>query len=85
MSKIDKSIDELREIPNDFRWSELVKIMTHYGFKQLQGSGSRVKFYHSEKDSLVHLHAPHGADFVNQCSLKDLVTKLTNDGFLDEK
>ena len=53
MAKIDTLLDKLctKPTPADFRFSDLRKIMTYFGYLESNKgatSGSRVKFYHPE-------------------------------------
>lgn len=61
MSKIDKLIEKLESKPKDFTWDELLKVLSHFGFKQIgQGKtgGSRRKFVNDNKEVII-LHEPH--------------------------
>ena len=61
MSKIDKLIEKLKSKPKDFTWDELLKVLNHFGFKQIgQGKtgGSRRKFANDYKE-VITLHEPH--------------------------
>lgn len=52
MSKIEKLIDRLKSNPKDFDWSELIKVLNHFGYElQVSGKtgGSRRKFVNNEK------------------------------------
>ena len=52
MSKKEKLIDRIQEVPKDFTFNELDTLLTYFGFEKSnkgKTSGSRVKFYHSEK------------------------------------
>ena len=33
MSKIEKLIDRLKSNPKDFDWSELIKVLNHFGYE----------------------------------------------------
>ena len=69
MAKIDTLLDKLctKPTPADFRFSDLRKIMTYFGYLESNKgatSGSRVKFYHPETqaavDSVVKFLKEHG-------------------------
>lgn len=82
MSVITKAIDRLKRKPTDFKWSELTRIMNHFGYQTLEGSGSRVKFYHPEKDSIVNLHRPHNPKTLRKYQIEDVLNQLGEDGFV---
>jgi len=59
VSKIKKALAKIQSKPTNFTWNDLVRIMLYFGYQQLEGSGSRVKFYHQKKDTLLNIHKPH--------------------------
>lgn len=61
MGKHDKTIAKLlrRPPPADLRWADMVALMVSLGFEQVQGSGSRCKFFNRALGRLVSLHCPH--------------------------
>jgi predicted RNA binding protein YcfA (HicA-like mRNA interferase family) len=60
MSKKDKRLERLLQIPKDYEWSELVSLLQSLGFVMEQGSGSRVSFFHPDRPNVpIHLHEPH--------------------------
>ena len=64
MSRIQKLEQRLREKPTDFTWDELVKILKHHGFEEMQKgktAGSRRAFVHSISKQIIRLHKPHPA------------------------
>ena len=42
MSKFEKLIQRFLNKPNDFKYSELIKLMNGFNYKEKQGAGSRV-------------------------------------------
>ncbi len=58
MSKIEKLIARFKERPKDFTWDELTKMLGHFGYEEIRGSGSRRKFIH-KNHQLIVLHEPH--------------------------
>ncbi len=81
MSKIETLIKKLcaKPTPADFRYSDLRKIMTHFGYvesKKGATSGSRVKFYHPESKAAVMLHKPHPGDEMVKASVDSVVSFL---------
>lgn len=82
MSKISKALAKIQTKPTDFTWSELVRIMLHFGYTQLEGDGSRVKFYHKEKDTLLALHKPHNPKTLRPYQITNTISRLERDGFI---
>jgi predicted RNA binding protein YcfA (HicA-like mRNA interferase family) len=58
MSTIEKLIARFMARPNDFTWSELVRLLKYFGFDEITGSGSRRKFIHHYRQPII-LHEPH--------------------------
>ena len=63
--------------PADFSWDELVRLLKNLGFQEIQGSGSRVKFYHQQRDRLIQLHKPHPAKILKRYMIKEILEILT--------
>ena len=81
MSKVETLIKKLcsKPTPADFRYSDLRKIMTHFGYIESNKgatSGSRVKFYHPESKAAVMLHKPHPGDEMVKASVDSVVSFL---------
>ena len=82
MSKIKKTLAKIQTKPTDFTWNDLVRIMLHFGYQQIEGSGSRVKFYHSEKDSLLSIHKPHNPKTLRPYQIENTIALLKGDQFI---
>jgi predicted RNA binding protein YcfA (HicA-like mRNA interferase family) len=80
MSKREKLLKRLLSEPKDFRWSEMATLLAGYGYEEIQGSGSRVKFFNRELRHLIILHKPHPGSIVKEGAVKDVVEKLTEVG-----
>ncbi|NTY85546.1 type II toxin-antitoxin system HicA family toxin [Serratia fonticola] len=81
MSKGKKLRVRLDSLPKDFTWDELVRLMGQYGFKVLNGSGSRRKFINID-NRIVSLHSPHPGSIMKEYALKEvkaLLDELDND------
>ncbi|MCD6432943.1 MAG: type II toxin-antitoxin system HicA family toxin, partial [Sulfurimonas sp.] len=72
MSKKEKLLQKFLQTPikKDLTFSELVTLLLACGFIRLEGSGSAVKFYNKEKDSLINLHKPHPSDILKVYLIK---------------
>lgn len=78
MSRIDKLIARLLQVPSDFTWSELVKVLNHYGYEPItkgKTSGSRRKFVNEFIDVII-LHEPHPQKVVKKYVLREVIEKL---------
>ena len=81
MSKIETLIQKLcsKPTPADFRYSDLKKLMTYYGYIESNKgatSGSRVKFYHPVTKAAIMLHKPHPGDEMVKASVDSIVNFL---------
>lgn len=50
MSQYEKLMARFKSQPKDFSWNELAHALKQLGFREIQGSGSRVKFFNEEKN-----------------------------------
>lgn len=87
MAKIDTLLDKLctKPTPADFRFSDLRKIMTYFGYLESNKgatSGSRVKFYHPETQAVLLLHKPHPGDEMAKAAVDSVVKFLKEYGHI---
>ena len=78
MSKKDKLLKKFLHIPikKDLTFSELESLLVGCGYVKLEGSGSAVKFFNKEKDSLINLHKPHPNDILKTYLIRQIQEKL---------
>ena len=85
MSRKEKMIKRLRSLPKDFTYSELVSLLQQLGFEENskgKTSGSRVKFYHSDKGLQYLSHKPHPASIIKEKALRDILNFLDSNKLL---
>ena len=78
MSRIEKLIERLLSKPSDFTWTELKKVLGHYGFDELKGGktgGSRRRFVNKEKH-IITLHKPHPKEILKRYQLTEVINVL---------
>ncbi|MDY0221696.1 MAG: type II toxin-antitoxin system HicA family toxin [Desulfobacterium sp.] len=80
MSQKDKLLKRLFSKPKDFTWKELKKLMETLGYKLIEGSGSRVKFYKESPRSLINLHKPHPGNIIKSYVISNIIETLENSG-----
>jgi len=86
MAKIQKLIDRLLSFPGDFSWDELVKVLAHFGYREVKTGktgGSRRKFVDGYKH-VISLHKPHPGNILKYYQLKQIVTLLKEKGKIHE-
>ncbi|WP_202798484.1 type II toxin-antitoxin system HicA family toxin [Marinobacterium stanieri] len=67
-------------MPRTYNWNELETLLNGLGYETKQGSGSRVKFYHPEKDHLLSLHKPHPGNEMKAYAVKYVAQELKEQG-----
>jgi len=82
MAKLDKLLMRFQSKPKDFTWKELNTLLTKLGFKELQGSGPRVKFYHQQKNCLIHMHKPHPTKILKPYMVNEILEILLKGNFI---
>ena len=85
MTKIDKLIERLLSIPKDMEYSELVKILNHFGYYETtkgKTSGSRVMFIHELAKNPIRLHKPHPKPILKEYVIKQVIEELRNEKFI---
>ncbi len=82
MGKREKRITRLKTVPADFTWQELTAVLKTLGYRQVQGSGSRVKFDNGNADQMINLHKPHPGNIVKRYALRQLIEKLEQGGLI---
>lgn len=87
MSKRSKVIDRFLTMPKDFTWDELVKVLAHFGYKELKTGktgGSRRRFVDDDKN-IIRIHEPHPGNIVKIYALKDALTRLKETGKINDE
>lgn len=74
MSKNEKLIARFLEMPSDFHFNEMVKLIGYFGFFEVKTgktSGSRVRF--ENQDGVpIFLHKPHPSGIMKNYQLKQI-------------
>jgi predicted RNA binding protein YcfA (HicA-like mRNA interferase family) len=84
MAKVDKIIEKIKTKPTlrNIKWDDLVTVLKHLGYKALTNTGSRRKFYHAEKDNMIHIHEPHPGNEVKPCYIENVRETLEEIGLI---
>lgn len=85
MSKQAKALERLCQepTPSNFKWDDLKSLLISLGYKEINGSGSRKKFFHAEKNALINCHKPHPNPDVDKGCISDIVNHLRDNQFID--
>lgn len=82
MSRFQKALDRLKSKPRDFTWRELQTIMSHFGYEELRGGGSRRKFTNPKTRISVSLHEPHLKPILKMYVVELIIEHLKEEGLL---
>ena len=80
----EKLVQRLLSRPTDFTFRELVTLFGQLGYTIASSGktgGSRVTFTNSNGD-YIRLHKPHPRDILKRYQVNDIITALTERGFL---
>ena len=85
MSRKDKLVKKLSNNPKNFSWQELAALLNLLGFIEMQNKktgGSRRKFFNKEKNLIINLHKPHPSPYLKEYAVKQIQTKLKEEGLI---
>jgi hypothetical protein len=82
MGKHEKLLERLRNRPKDFRWQELITLLSGFGYKEDKRSGSRRKFFNPKTGVSISLHQPHPRNELKSYQVKDILDHLRQEGLL---
>lgn len=84
MTKIDKLLKRFLDNPKDFTWEELIKVLSHFGYKEQTGGvagGSRRKFINASKPIII-AHKPHPQNIVKRYLINQIIELLQQENLL---
>ncbi len=82
MGSYERLLARLQAKPKDFSWAELQKVMSHEGYGELTGSGSRRKFYNSKTGRMVNLHKRHPDDTLLAYQINEVLKFFRQEGVI---
>jgi predicted RNA binding protein YcfA (HicA-like mRNA interferase family) len=77
-----KKINRFKSKPKDFQWREMVALCKSLGFKEIQGRGSRVKFFHESLNFVICIHKPHPSKIVKEYVIQQVLNILEEKGLI---
>ena len=86
MSSTEKLLEKLtaKPTPRNFSWDNLVTLLVRLGYQEIQGSGSRRKFFRSVTKHSIHLHKPHPGNNLKTYQVNQVIDSLINEGLYRE-
>jgi len=88
MSTKEKLIERFLRLPKDFRYQELTRLLNGFGYveeKKGKTSGSRVMFFHKQKEHPILIHKPHPGNILKAYVMKYVLDELKAIGFIENK
>lgn len=82
MSQSEKAKERFCTNPKDFTYDELKTMLRGMGYKEVQGSGSRVKFINETDKDIICLHKPHPDNVLKHYLIEQIKRKLEEVGKL---
>lgn len=72
--------------PKDFSWANLVRLLGSYGYSQMEGAGSRIKFINDcpEHRPMISLHKRHPDSTLLEYQIIQVRRALKEQEFIDE-
>lgn len=82
MTTREKLIDRFISKPTDFTYSELARLLSFFGYGEVQGTGSRVVFVNGTNNRKIKLHKPHPGKILRRYQLDLIEQELRGLGVL---
>ena len=78
MSKKEKLLKKFTDDPpkDGLTYDELKALLESLGYRKIEGSGSRVRFFNEAIRDLILLHKPHPGNILNKATIRDVQRKL---------
>ncbi|MCK5010088.1 MAG: type II toxin-antitoxin system HicA family toxin [Deltaproteobacteria bacterium] len=65
-----------KPVRKDITFNELETLLKSFGYKKLEGRGSKVKFFKKDTEDMINLHKPHPRNTLKVYIVKLLQEKL---------
>jgi hypothetical protein len=82
MTKAEKLHKRFLSRPKDFTYNELFRLLGSLGYKEEQGSGSRVVFSNARTKHQIKLHKPHPGNVLKRYQIDLLIQELKSKNLL---
>ena len=82
MAKSNKILNRFLSRPKYFTYNELLRLLSNEGYKEQQGSGSRVFFFNEELKHNIKLHKPHPGNVLKRYQIDLVIQELKINGLL---
>jgi len=82
MIKAEKLLNRFLSRPMDFTYNELLRLLISLGYKEQQGSGSRIVFSNERNKHINRLHKPHPGNVLKRYQIDLIIQELKSNGLL---
>ena len=82
MSSFEKLQIKFLSTPQDFSYDELKRLLSGFGYKEQQRSGSRVVFKNERLHHSIKLHKPHPGNILKRYQVNTISKELKIKGLL---
>jgi hypothetical protein len=82
MTKAEKLLNRFLSRPKDFTYNELLRLLNNIGYKEQQGSGSRIVFSNQKIKHHIKLHKPHPGNVLKLYQIDLIIQELRSNGLL---
>jgi hypothetical protein len=76
MSKFEKLVHRFLLKPKDYTYNELLELLGGLGYREIQGSGSRVNFENEKLKHHIKLHKPHLGNILKRYQIDLIADEL---------
>ena len=76
MSSSKKLKERLYNLPKDFTWDELVRVLAISGYQEMKSGATSARKFKDERNHIINLHKPHPGNIVKNYAVKYVVEEL---------
>jgi len=82
MTRSEKLLSRFLSRPKDFTYNELLRLLSSFGYKEQQGSGSRIVFTNEGLKHNIKLHKPHPGNVLKRYQIDLIINELKSNELL---
>lgn len=82
MTKFEKLTSRFLTRPKDFTYNELKRMLSGFGYIEIQGSGSRVVFFNEKLKHSIKLHRPHPGNILKTYQIDLVLSELKSNNLI---
>ena len=82
MTRSEKLLSRFLSRPKDFTYNELIRLLSSFGYKEQQGSGSRIVFTNEGLKHNIKLHKPHPGNVLKRYQIDLIINELKSNELL---